>query len=174
MRPPRQGAQLLALASSCSRVGRFEAVSGCKLNRSKTVGLVSCPDKEGVLEGVKLVYGNDKLLGVPVGAGINEAEMWKAPIDKMRKKFNFWKTRDLTLEGKAYIAASLGLSQVTYMIDLKDVPHAALDEIRRECTNFLLDRNRPVTITEKQTFILKRKLFSVDLGKEEASQFLIP
>ena len=75
-----------SLSHLLNDVGRFEIVSGSKLNKDKTIGLVSCPEKEGYVDGVQLVYGHEKLLGVLVGAGIDQRKMWKAPIDKMKKK----------------------------------------------------------------------------------------
>ena len=76
------------------------------------------------------------MLGAPVGANINTQSIWDGLIEKMRKRFLFWRTRDLTMQGKAYIAASLGLSQTSYLMDLKDLDTPVLDKIDTLCDNF--------------------------------------
>ena len=72
-----------SLENFFSDVVKFEKVSGSKLNREKTIGLVSCPEKETVVQGVKLIYGNDELLGAPVGAKINTQSIWDGLVKKM-------------------------------------------------------------------------------------------
>ena len=132
-----------AMRTFLSLLKKFESVSGCKLNTSKTIGLVSKEENAGEIEGIKLIKGNEKLLGVPIGSGVNLELVWGDLLSKVRKKLNFWRSRDLTLEGKAYIAQSSGISQTTYLLDLKDISKNFLEKIDKECLDFLWDNKRP-------------------------------
>ena len=60
----------------------FEKVSGSKLNRSKTKGLIRNVMEPMVFKGVTLTTGPEIVLGVPLGKTRNNAEFWSTLIKK--------------------------------------------------------------------------------------------
>ena len=98
-----------------NKIDLFGLASGSRINKSKTIALVSqhfqdsntCPE-------VDFVNAVDKILGVPVGKGPVVQAFWANKFEKMKKKLDFWKVRDLSLVGRVYISKSLILPLVQY------------------------------------------------------------
>ena len=49
----------------------------------------------------------------------------------------------MTLQGKSYISGSLGISQVAYMMELKNIDGTALEKINDEIRKFIWEGKRP-------------------------------
>ena len=59
------------------------------------------------------------------------------PTEKLRKSFNFWKMRDLTLHGKVQVIKTLGISRLLYVINLTNPHTALLKQLEQQLFSFL-------------------------------------
>ena len=128
-------------------INRYEQVSGSKVNLHKTVGLVINENMVGHTNGLRLTCGPEKVLGIPLGKNENSNSIfWNLIIDKMESRLNFWKTRDLSLEGKTYIIRSIAVSQALYAIEMLHIDKIYIDEINRILWDFLwMGKRIPIT-----------------------------
>ena len=115
----------------------FEKVSGSKLNRSKTKGLIRNVMEPMVFKGVTLTTGPEIVLGVPLGKTRNNAEFWSTLIKKLQSKLNIWKSRDLSFDGKIHIIKSIGISSISYAIDMIDIKTDHIKQINQLLYEFL-------------------------------------
>ena len=100
-----------------NKIDLFGLASGSRINKSKTIALVSehfQDNQSNACPGVDFIGGVDKVLGVPVGKGPIIQSFWSQKFAKMKKKLDFWKIRDLSLIGRVYISKSLILPLVQY------------------------------------------------------------
>ena len=120
-------------------LNRYENVSGSKTNLDKTVALVrkglSVPKK---VNDIKLLTGPERVLGVPIGGNDpTNNELWSNLIAKMKQTLQIWQRRDLSLEGKAYIIKSIGVSKLLFALNLKTIENKHKKEIEDIFWNFL-------------------------------------
>ena len=104
-------------------VGVYENGSGAKLNRSKTEAMRlgawrSRSDDTLGLTWVKKM----RILGVNFGTISTEHLNWQPKLEKLEKSLNLWKSRSLSLPGKALIINMLGLSKLVYLARVLIVP----------------------------------------------------
>ena len=97
-------------------IEKFGNASGSKINRSKTVALVTehFQDKKGICSQVKVTHGIEKVLGVPMGKGQDKGQFWIDKIENMKKRLQAWNLRDLSMFGKVYVIRSLILPLIQY------------------------------------------------------------
>ena len=62
-------------------------------------------------------------------------------LEKMKKKLNFWKMRDLTLYGKVLLIKTYGISQLLYVSSVLNVPQGTIDEAEQILYDFLWGGN---------------------------------
>ena len=84
-------------------IDSYGEASGSKLNKTKTVGLVTNRRNLDLDLGIKLTMGPESILGIPVGKNIDRGEYWESIIEKLRKKIAPWRIRDLSYAGKVLI-----------------------------------------------------------------------
>ena len=103
---------------------KFGKASGSKLNKSKTLALVSDQyvDKEALNSLVKLNNGFEIILGVPVGPGRGKTDFWFDKFQKMEKRILTWKPRHLSIFGRVHISKSLVLPLIQYAAAHIDIP----------------------------------------------------
>ena len=102
----------------------FGLASGSKLNKQKTIGLITNARNINSRDDFLLTLGPECVLGVPLGKNKNRDKYWEETIHKMQNKILPWKMRDLSMRGKIHIVKSLGLSMIYYgceMITIKDL-----------------------------------------------------
>ena len=123
----------------CLRIiDEFELVSGSKLNKHKTKGLVVNPENnQRNVGGIVLTTGPEMVLGVPLGKSKHCDEFWKKLIEKLKSKLNVWNMRDLSIEGKIHVVKSLGLSTMLYAIEMKEIKSSFVSEVIKLLWNFL-------------------------------------
>lgn len=123
----------------------FGEASGASLNKEKTVGLIM---KQKVLDNtnceIKLTMGPEKALGIPVGKNLKCNKFWENLIEKMKKKLNTWKSRDLSFTGKVHIIKSLGVSIILYACDMKSVKDEYIECINKLLYDFLWSGKRQI------------------------------
>lgn len=97
-------------------VDLYEKGAGAKLNMSKTEAMWlgswrSCYDKPLDLTWVKKI----KILGVFLGTMSVDQDNWLPRINKLEMALNLWRSRSLSLLGKALIINSLDFSTLLYL-----------------------------------------------------------
>jgi hypothetical protein len=118
----------------------FEKISGLKLNKDKCEGmwlgrLKNCGLKKFGIKWPESI----RILGIHLSH--NKALMkelnFEKRIDKIIKKLNFWKMRDLTLYGKTLIIKAYALSQILYVSALLPVPTDIVERVEQLVYEFL-------------------------------------
>ena len=109
-----------SLTSLFELIDLFEKRTWAKLNRSKTEamwlgGWKFCNDKPHGLTWVRN-------LGVVFGVVDTEQDNWQPKSNKLEKALNLWKSRSLSLLGKALVANVLGLSKLIYITRVLFLP----------------------------------------------------
>ena len=119
-------------------VSLYERGSGAKLNRSKTeamwVGAWKLWDDEAF--GVTWV-NKMKVLGVWFGTVPAEQDNWQPKINKFEKCINLWKSRSLSLVGKAMIINIIGLSKFFYLASVLLLPDLVVRRVNQITWPFL-------------------------------------
>ena len=97
-------------------INRFGEASGSKLNKSKTMALVSknYDNREALEKLVKVNNGCEIILGVPIGSGVDKNNFWNDKFMKMERRILTWKPRHLSLSGSIHISRSLVLPLIQY------------------------------------------------------------
>ena len=123
-------------------IGKFEKLSGSKVNIDKTV----CMPLNGgnMLEAelkvlkLKLSTGPEKALGVPIGKSTyNYDTYWEGLIEKVEKKLKVWRSRSMSYEGKTLLIRSVGASQILYAAEMKVVDQLHVKKINEILFEFL-------------------------------------
>ena len=97
-------------------IDKFGKASGSKVNKSKTIALVSehFQDNQSICNDIKISKGIEKVLGVPIGKGQDKNLFWNEKVEKMEKRIKSWSSRDLSIFGKVHIIRSLILPLIQY------------------------------------------------------------
>jgi hypothetical protein len=127
----------------------FCEASGSKLSISKSEGLTlgSHPPLEGhdPVTGVKFVGPRDtvKHLGVLLTKGCRAAAataMWQKRVSSVAARVQHWRSVDLTLLGRVYVARQVMANTVTYHAQFVEPPKPQLAAIQRLIDGFVLGR----------------------------------
>ena len=111
-------------------VNLCEFSSGAKLNRSKTKAIWLEVWMSRTDEPLGLTWGwNMKILRVAFGTASLEEENWQPTINKLEKSLNLWRSRSLSLPGKALIINTLGLSKLVYLAKVLILPDWVLTRV---------------------------------------------
>ena len=104
----------------------FEAVSGLKINLSKSV-IVPIGEVEDV-EGLSRILGCGveslplRNLGLPLGASYRDPSIWNKVIEKMESKLAGWKRMYLSKGGRLTLIKSMLSNIPTYYLSLFQIP----------------------------------------------------
>ena len=109
----------------------YEKASGSKVNYEKTKGMYIGSAKNNRPKFTKIVWTKDnvKTLGIHHGYNIQNDEIWKSIIDKMKNCVHVWKSRNLTYTGKTLIVKNLLISLCGYEIEMRGIPEKYVKEI---------------------------------------------
>ncbi|KAK3731911.1 hypothetical protein QZH41_016956, partial [Actinostola sp. cb2023] len=96
-------------------VQRYENASGARLNKTKTeaMWLGQWSGRTDTPHGLKWVK-KMRILGIVFGHGEVETDNWSPKLAKLEKSLNVWRTRELSLIGKALIINTIGASRFWY------------------------------------------------------------
>ena len=78
---------------------------------------------------IKWVTGNVKTLSIHHGYDIQDDNIWKTIIEKMKSCIYVWKSRNLTCGGKTLITKNLLLSLCENEIEMRGIPDKYVNEI---------------------------------------------
>ena len=134
----------------------YENGSGAKLNRSKTEAMWlgawrSRSDEPLGLTWVKKM----RILGVIFGTIPTEHLNWQPKLEKLEKSLNLWKSRSLSLPGKALIINMLGLSKLVYLARVLTLPAWVTARVNALIWPFLWGSK--METVSRNTFFLKPK-----------------
>jgi hypothetical protein len=141
----------------------FGAVSGSKLNREKTIGLVMNDIKiydNEINSGVNLTMGPVNVLGIPVGKNMTN-DFWDTLIAKIKKKLSMWQHRNLSLCGKVQIIKSLGMSKLLFASNFLSVDDSVIRKVENLFYDNLWDGKK--TRVKKEICILPKKLGGISM-----------
>ncbi len=140
----------------------YGSASGARLNKEKTVGLIM--NEQNVLRyngDIRLTMGPEKVLGIPVGKCTDNDVFWKSVIDKIKKHFSVWKSRNLSYAGRIHIIKSIGVSNLMYACDMMTIDRQYVLEIQNVFWDFLWKGKR-ITV-KKEICMLPRHLGGLNM-----------
>ena len=119
-------------------ISLYEKGTGAKLNRSKSEAMWLGARKNCVDQPLGLTWVRKmKILGVVFGTVNVEQDNWEPRLSKLDKTLNMWKSRSLSLIGKALIINILGVSKLLYLTRVLVTPNWVLDKYNRLIWPFL-------------------------------------
>ncbi len=120
---------------------------------------------------LKIQPKNVKILGTYIGVDniMARDETWTGVLNKIEVILNWWRMRDLKLNGKVVVLNSLILSKLNYVLGVLDLPLWALNRITEIITKFIWGST--VSKIARKTLISKYKegglrLLDVDSKKK--------
>ena len=130
-----------SLKTSLQIINSFGALSGLKLNKTKTkiMYIGSQKGNKDKIMGLKCITEPIKALGafLSYDGDKNNEENFFSKIRKMKTKLNIWQTRDLSLYGRSMLAKAVGVSQLIYAASMLTVPEPAIQKTQAELFAFL-------------------------------------
>ena len=130
-------------------IGRYEAVTGAKINREKSVGLRLGSWKGCVLPGPFIWKdGPCKILGVCFGPDLQLEKNWSEVLDKVVAATELWLRRRLSLKGRAEVCSSYIYSLAVYLLSVLPIPATILFKLERILFQFLWAKRHPLVRRE--------------------------
>ena len=122
----------------------YEKASGSKLNRSKSKGLWLGSWRGRSDPPVDLDWSSSKLkvLGVFIGVGDLDEDNWRPRVNAVDKVLSSWRSRSLSLRGKALVINALALSRIWYVASLVHMPPCIMRELCSLVFNFFWSGKR--------------------------------
>ena len=120
---------------------KFGLASGSKLNKEKTIGLVTNNNNENCRTDFTLTTEPKKVLGVPIGKIKNRDKYWSGIIEKIKNRMLPWQLRNLSLQGKIHIINSVGLSNVYYGCEMVTIEKKHVDECMDLIWKYIWNKN---------------------------------
>ena len=125
-------------------IGRYEAVTGAKINREKSVGL-----RLGSWKGCALPSpftwkdSPCKILGVWFGPDLQLEKNWSEVLEKVVAATELWLRRRLSLKGRAEVCSSHIYSLVVYQLSVLPIPATILFKLERILFQFIWAKRFP-------------------------------
>ena len=150
---------LTSVGNALNILADFGAISGLRLNKSKTKALWLGPWRSNLDRPLGLDWTNEpvKVLGTFVSYDSvgNERKNFVKKVDNLKTKLSAWRSRKLSLFGRCLISKTLGLSQIVYSASMLDIPNNYASAIQSLLFQFLW-KNKPDKI--------KRQVLYQDYG----------
>ena len=109
----------------------YEKATGAKLNLKKCKGLLLGPWQNKTTFPVPLQWKTDFITCLGTKVSINEEQNWTKLLNQLNDRFSMWKLRDLSFQGRALIASSLGLSTFWYIMSCVYTPDTIIKDINK-------------------------------------------
>ena len=125
----------------------FALVSGLQINVEKTQLMITGGDGERIdseIHGIKVV---DKIgiLGVEIDRRLdNLSTNWEKALRKMGSKANYWNLFRLSIGGRAMVAKTYLISQLTYLMGAIPVDNGILDRANEIIIKYVNGRERKI------------------------------
>ena len=153
---------LRSLSQLFSCVNVYERGTGAKLNRTKTEAMWLGAWRFRSDEPLGLTWVKKmKILGEVFGTIPTEHFNWQPKLEKLEKSLNLWKSRSLSLPGKALIINTLGLSKLLYLARVLTLPKWVIARVNALIWPFLWGSK--METVSRNTCFLKLKFGGVNL-----------
>ena len=150
---------LTSVGNALNILADFGAISGLRLNKSKTKALCLGPWRSNLDRPLGLDWTSEpvKVLGTFISYDNvgNERKNFAQKVDNLKAKLSAWRSRKLSLFGRCLISKTLGLSQIVYSASMLDIPNNYTSAIQSLLFQFLW-KNKPDKI--------KRQVLYQDYG----------
>ena len=122
-------------------VGDFGRIAGLSLNvkKTKALWLGKWKSKRNKPLDLKWFHSPVKILGIYFSYNIKENNElnFDKKIQKLQTKLDMWRSRDLTIFGRAMLIKTLGISQLIYSASNLDAPKGIVEIVRTKSFKFL-------------------------------------
>ena len=126
-------------------IGRYEAVTGAKINREKSVSLRLGSWKGCALPGPFIWKdGPCKILGVWFGPDLQLEKNWSEVLEKVVTATELWLRRRLSLKDRAEVCCSHIYSLVVYRLSVLPIPPTILFKLERIVFQFVWAKRFPL------------------------------
>ena len=130
-------------------IGRYEHVTGAKINREKSVGLRLGSWKGCALPGpFSWTDGPCKILGVWYGPDLQLEKNWAEVLNKVVATTALWSQRGLSLKGKAEVCGSHIYPLILYRLSVLPLPCTVLASLERALFQFIWGKRAPMVRRE--------------------------
>ena len=130
-------------------IEKYTIYSGLKLNIDKTVLIWLGPwrNKTNNQLNLQVEKGSFNNLGMYIGRDVKTSieKNFTDKLTKMKKQFNIWSGRNLTIFGKILISKTFGISNLVYSMTMIDTPIDILENAQKETNKFIWN-NKPAKI----------------------------
>ena len=142
-----------------NKIDEFGYASGSKLNKDKTVALFMKEPTDQEQNQLKFTTGPEKVLGITVGKG--SSQIWQSLLERVKKKLDRWKGRNLSLAGKVHLVRSLGMSTVMYVSNMKVVEQSQIEKFERIFYDFVWGGKK--ALVRREICVLPKKLGGIGM-----------
>ena len=130
-------------------IGRYEAVTGAKINREKSVGLRLGSWKGCALPGPFIWKdGPCKILGVWFGPDLQLEKNWSEVLEKVVAATDLWLRRRLSLKGRAGVGCLHIYPLAVYRLSVHPIPPTILFKLERILFQVLWAKRHPLVRRE--------------------------
>ena len=149
---------------------RYATATGAKLNLDKTEGLLFGPWRPRTNLPITLKWTSDSLIILGCRVGNDTLPDWDTLITKFKGKITSWGNRSLSLQGRALLANTLGLSVFWYQGTIFDVPKTVIHTINKILFPFLWNKSKePIARSSAVAPRLRGGLGIVHVGSKISS-----
>ena len=130
-------------------IEQYTMYSGLRLNVGKTILIWLGPwrNKTGSQFNLQVEKGSFNNLGVHIGRDVEASieNNFNDKVTKMKRQFNIWSGRNLTIFGKILISKTFGISNLVYSMTMTNTPTYVLENAQKEINKFIWN-NKPAKI----------------------------
>ena len=134
-------ADIESLERALKIVGDFGRIAGLSLNvkKTKALWLGKWKNNRNKPLDLKWFHSPVKILGIYFSYNIKENNKlnFDKKIQKLQTKLDMWRSRDLTIFGRAMLIKTLGISQLIYSTSNLDAPKGIVEIVRTKSFKFL-------------------------------------
>ena len=144
-----------SIKSFISLTKDFQAVSGLKLNESKTEAMWLGPNEPNFKLPGKIKWSKEPIKVLGIYLSCDPSKMietnFNIRIKSIKNSLHMWKQRNLSLTGKILIVKAIAMSQIIYLANLLPFPDEKIKEIERILYDFIW--NCSIHKVKKNVFI---------------------
>ena len=139
-------ADTLSVQNVLALIHKFGKLSGLCLNERKTKAVWLGKDKNCKAKPLNLNWTCDtiRILGTyhSYDKKKNLKQNFTIKVQKIQTVFDMWRSRDLTMFGKAVIIKALGISPIVYSMSMLEAPRSELEKVNKLIFKFFW-KNKP-------------------------------
>jgi hypothetical protein len=126
-----------SVSHAFSTLTAFQSASGSKLNLEKTEGMYYGYQTGRTTGPVPIKWRTDglEILGTRMTPSLEQD--WETPVRKTEQNLQMWKTRKLTIRGRALLAKTYGIATLIYLATCFTIPRRIADRVTRNIFRFI-------------------------------------